>query len=158
MPASFKRMSSALLMSLQRWLADVVVLESAISLSYSLFDHCPSFWLLPVVNRSRKEIWSAKSAIQSIRPSWKLWLARRFSRVLNGTLLTSTLTCGRVASMLDWIDSAVFSALSVSLEIKVSLILLFSCPVQPGPWPGTAWPASYYRPSGRGSLRCWRSS
>lgn len=82
MPASFKRMSSALLMSLQRWLADVVVLESAISLSYSLFDHCPSFWLLPVVNRSRKEIGSAKSAIQSIRPSWKLWLARRFSRVL----------------------------------------------------------------------------
>ena len=84
MPESLSRISSALVRSSQRLDDDEVVFESATSLSYSLFFHFPLFSGFFEVNRSRKEIGSAKSALQPETTMSKLPAVDRYRRVLNG--------------------------------------------------------------------------
>jgi hypothetical protein len=77
------------------------------------------------VNRSRKEIGSAKSALQPEMTRSKLPEVDRERRVLNGRFWTLTLTLlSKVASMLDCSSSAVFLPESVSSARILKLNLL----------------------------------
>ena len=77
------------------------------------------------VNRSRKEIGSAKSALQPAMTRSKLPEVDRERRVLNGRFWTVTLTLlSKVASMLDCSSSAVFLPESVSSARILKLNLL----------------------------------